>query len=77
MKRLICVGCGAGEDLEAPTGDIRTMKLIDLTPPYSDTGPPETPIEEDLCYNCRTKLRRDFFGEVQEELLDMPMMKSA
>lgn len=77
MKRLLCVGCGKGEDLDAPTGDIRTMQLVDLTPLYSATGPPQPPIEEDLCDECITKLRRNFFGEPNDELLNMPLMKSA
>ena len=77
MRRLICVGCGKGEDLETPTGDIRTMQLVDLTPLYSNTGPPDKPIEEDLCGECITKLRREFFGEPNDELLNMPLMRTA
>lgn len=77
MRRLVCIGCGVGENLDDPSGDIRTMQLSDLTPLYSDLGQPEKPIEEDLCANCRTKLRQQFFGESEAELLDMPLMKTA
>ena len=76
MRRLICVGCGAGEDLNNPTGDIHTIQLTDLTSPYDDNGPPDPPIQEDLCYDCRTKLRHAYFGESEAELLDMPLMKA-
>jgi hypothetical protein len=74
MKRLICVGCGKGEDLNEPTGHIRTMQLVDLTPMYSETGPPDPPIEEDLCGECITKLRRDYFGEPDDGTMEMPLM---
>jgi hypothetical protein len=77
MKRLICVGCGAGEDLNDPTGDIHTVEIRDLTSPYDDNGPPDRPIQEDLCARCRTELRIKYFGESEPELLDMPLMKTA
>jgi hypothetical protein len=76
MKRLVCMGCGAGENLDDPTGDIHSVQLIDLTSPYEDTGGPDRPITEDLCSNCRTLIRRNFFGETESELLDMPLMKA-
>jgi hypothetical protein len=77
MRRLVCMGCGVGEDLNDPTGDIHTVQFIDLTSPYEDTGGPDRPIQEDLCTKCRNLIRRNFFGESEAELLDMPMMKSA
>jgi hypothetical protein len=76
MKRLICVGCGVGEDLDNPTGDIHTIQVTDSTSPYCETGGPDTPIQEDLCSRCRTRLRQEFFGESEAELLDMPLMAS-
>ena len=75
MKRLVCIGCGAGEDLNNPTGDIHTVQLIDLTPNYTTPAGPDKSVEEDLCCSCRDKLRREFFGVVDAELLEMPMMK--
>jgi hypothetical protein len=77
MKRLICIGCGVGEDLEYASGDIRTVQLVDLTPTYCETGPPEKPIQEDLCGSCRSKLRTAFFGESEPELLNMPLMQTS
>ena len=75
MRRLVCVGCGASEDLNNPTGDIRTVQFSDLTPLYTETGQPEKAVTEDLCASCRARVRRDFFGEVDETLLEMPLMK--
>jgi hypothetical protein len=74
MKRLVCIGCGVGEDLNDPDGDIHPVQLVDLSPTYSGTGPDQT-VEEDLCGSCRNKLRREFFGVVEAELLEMPMMQ--
>lgn len=76
MKRLICVGCGVGEDLDDPTGDIHPMQLVDLKPMYSETGPPEPPVEEDLCGKCRTRLRAEFFGMADPDMLEMPLMRT-
>jgi len=75
MKRLICIACGVGEDLNNPAGDIHPVQLIDLTPTYSGQNGPDPTVEEDLCGSCRDKLRREFFGVVDGELLDMPMMQ--
>lgn len=78
MRRLVCIGCGLAEDLENPTGDIHTVQLVDLAPTYdSVSGPPDRTVQEDLCGGCRKKLRSNFFGEVEAELLDMPMMRGA
>lgn len=75
MRRLTCIGCGLSEDLNDPSGNIHTMQLLDLTPPYTPSGGPDKPIQEDLCKACRDKVRRHFFGELEDELLDMPMMR--
>jgi hypothetical protein len=75
MKRLICIACGAGEDLNDPTGDIHPVQLVDLTPTYTPPSGPDKAVEEDLCKSCRDKLRREFFGVVDAELLEMPMMQ--
>lgn len=77
MKRLVCVGCGFAEDLNNPSGNIHTMQLVDLSPMYNTPGGPDKVIEEDLCKACREKVRRDFFGVSDIELLDMPLMKGA
>jgi hypothetical protein len=74
MKRLICIACGAGEDLNNPTGDIHPVQLVDTSPTYFGEGPDQT-VEEDLCGSCRNKLRREFFGVTEAELLEMPMMQ--
>ena len=74
MKRLICIGCGVGEDLENPAGDIRRVQLMDVTDKWSLQGR-EEPVEEDLCGSCRGKLRREYFGVSDAELLEMPLMK--
>lgn len=74
MKKLVCVGCGATEDLNEPTGNIHTVKFIDLHPQYDSNGGPDKPIEEDLCKRCRNRVRREFLGEADDTLLDMPLM---
>lgn len=77
MKQLVCVGCGVREDLNAPSGDIHPVQLVDLSPLYDTPEGPDKPIEEDLCAKCRARLRRDFFGETDAELLEMPLMRGA
>jgi hypothetical protein len=77
MKRLICIGCGVGEDLDNPAGDIHTVRLVDMTPNYTTPSGPDQPVEEDLCGSCRDKLRQEYFGVSDVKLLDMPMMKGA
>jgi hypothetical protein len=77
VKRLVCNGCGLGEDLNNPTGIIHTVQLVELTPTYATSGGPDKTVEEDLCKSCRDKLRRDFFGVIDAELLEMPLMKGA
>lgn len=81
MRRLVCNGCGLAEDLNNPSGTIHPVKLVDMAPTYAgldiDGAGPDKPVEEDLCESCRKKLRRDYFGEVEAELLDMPLMKGA
>jgi hypothetical protein len=74
MKRLICVGCGVGEDLDNPAGDIHAVQLIDLSGTYDTPSGPDKTVQEDLCGSCRNKLRREFFGVVEAELLEMPLM---
>ena len=74
MKRLICSGCGLGEDLENPTGQIHRVQLVDLTSTWELENGPDKAVEEDLCASCRDKLRRQFFGVVEGELLEMPLM---
>lgn len=76
MKRLICVGCGVGEDLDDPTGDIHPMQLVDLKPMYSETGPPDPPVQEDLCGKCRIDVKVKFFGHPEPDILNMPLMKA-
>jgi hypothetical protein len=76
MRRLVCVGCNYTEDLNEPTGKIHTIQLVDLHEKYDLKSSPDPVIQEDLCDDCREKLRRDFFGEVDAKLLDMPLMKS-
>lgn len=75
MKKLVCMGCGAAEDLTNPTGAIHTMQLIDLTPPFQEPIGPDSVVEEDLCARCRERMRRDFFGVEDGKLLEMPLMK--
>lgn len=75
MKRLICAGCGMGENLNDPTGTIHTMKFVDAMPLYSTPDGLDKTVEEDLCKRCRDKLRRDFFGVEDAKLLEMPLMK--
>jgi len=75
MKRLICAGCGLGEDLNDPTGTIHAMQFVDTAPPYSTPGGPDKTVEEDLCARCRDKVRREFFGIQDAQLLEMPLMK--
>lgn len=75
MKRLICAGCGMGEDLNDPTGTIHTMQFVDLSPTYSTPNGPDKTVEEDLCNRCRDKVRREFFGIADATLLEMPLMK--
>jgi hypothetical protein len=75
MRRLICIACGVGEDLNNPLGDIHTVQLVDLTPNYTTPSGPDKSVEEDLCGSCRDKLRREFFGVTDAELLEMPMMQ--
>jgi hypothetical protein len=81
MRRLVCNGCGLAEDLNNPSGTIHPVKLVDMAPTYAgldiNGAGPDKPVEEDLCESCRKKLRRDYFGEVEAELLDMPLMKGA
>ena len=76
MKRLICAGCGVGEDLNDPTGAIHPMQFVDLSPAYSTPGGVDATVQEDLCGRCRDKLRRDFFGIEDGKLLEMPLMKT-
>jgi len=75
MKQLVCVGCGLTEDLSNPTGSIHPMQLVDLSPTYDTPEGPDKTIEEDLCKKCRTKVRQNFFGEEDDVLLNMPLMK--
>jgi hypothetical protein len=75
MKKIVCVGCGLSEDLENPSGSIHPVQLVDLSPIYDTQEGPDKTVEEDLCKRCRGRLRRDFFGEADAELLDMPLMK--
>lgn len=75
MKRLICAGCGFGEDLDDPTGTIHTMQFVDTAPLYATPGGPDKTVEEDLCKRCRDRIRREFFGIEDENLLEMPLMK--
>jgi hypothetical protein len=75
MKRLICIACGVGEDLNNPTGDIHAVQLVDMSPNYTTPDGPDKTVEEDLCRSCRDKLRREFFGVVDAELMEMPMMQ--
>ena len=80
MRRLVCNGCGLAEDLDNPTGTIHRVQFLDLTPRPEGLGAPsqaDSPVEEDLCLSCRDKVRRDFFGVADGELLDMPLMKGA
>lgn len=78
MKRVICGGCGVGEDLNDPSGNIHTIQLVDTFPVYDSTGSrPDDVIEEDLCKACRKRIRQEFFGEVDGELLEMPLMRNA
>lgn len=83
MRRLVCNGCGLAEDLDNPSGTIHPVQLIDKASPYAELENPGKGVapdkiaEEDLCAACRAKLRRDYFGEVEAELLDMPLMKGA
>lgn len=74
MKRLICAGCGYSEDLDEPTGEIRTMQVSDLSDRYGVPGGLEKTVTEDLCKKCRDRLRRDFFGILDGELMGMPLM---
>jgi hypothetical protein len=75
MKRLICAGCGLGENLNDPTGTIHTMQFVDAMPPYSTPDGLDKTVEEDLCNRCRDKVRREFFGIEDAKLLEMPLMK--
>jgi hypothetical protein len=75
MRRLICAGCGMGEDLNDPTGAIHTMQFVDMTPPFTTPDGGDKTVEEDLCRRCRDKIRRDFFGIEDTKLLEMPLMK--
>lgn len=75
MKRLLCAGCGMGEDLNDQTGTIHTIQLVDKTPPYSELGDADRTVEEDLCIRCRDKIRREFFGIEDAKLLEMPLMR--
>ena len=75
MKRLICAGCGLGEDLNDPTGAIHTMQFVDTMDRYSTKDGIDKTVEEDLCKRCRDKLRREFFGVEDAKLLEMPLMK--
>lgn len=76
MKRLICAGCGLGEDLNDPTGNIHTMKFVDATAPFTTPDGVDKTVEEDLCTRCRDKVRREFFGVQDAKLLEMPLMKA-
>lgn len=76
MKKIVCAGCNLTEDLDNPTGAIHRIQMIDLAPRYdTEKAPPDKDVEEDLCESCRKKIRREFFGEAEAELLDMPLMK--
>lgn len=75
MRRLICAGCGAGENLNDPTGDIRTVQIVDLTPQFSEGGRPEAPVSEDLCTSCRVKVKQDFFNVQNEDPMEIPLMR--
>lgn len=80
MRRLVCNGCGLAEDLDEPTGTIHRVQLIDLentTYSENESSRPDRPVEEDLCKSCRDKVRREFFGVADGELLDMPLMRGA
>lgn len=81
MRRLVCNGCGLAEDLDNPSGTIHPVQLVDKAPTYAGLeqpgASPDQTVEEDLCESCRKKLRRDYFGEVEAELLDMPLMQAA
>ena len=77
MRRLVCNGCGLAEDLDNPTGAIHAVQLKDLAETYNLDSRPDSTVEEDLCKSCRDKMRREFFGVADAELLDMPLMKGA
>jgi hypothetical protein len=78
MKRVICSGCGIGEDLNDLTGNIHTVQLIDTTPVWDSSGSrPDEVVEEDLCGDCRRRIRQEFFGIMEAELLNMPLMRGA
>lgn len=76
MRRLICAGCGAGENLDDPTGNIRTMQFVDTTETWSEVGPPEKPVSEDLCLTCREKIRQEFFNVLGDDPLEIPLMRA-
>jgi hypothetical protein len=75
MRRLMCIGCGFSEDLDDPIGNVHRVRLVDLTPTFDTPKGPDKSVEEDLCKECRDKLRRDFFGAPDPELLEMPLMR--
>lgn len=77
MRRLVCNGCGLAEDLDNPSGDIHPIQIVDKAQTYNIESRPDKPIEEDLCSRCRKKLRSEYFGENDPELLEMPLMKGA
>ena len=73
MKKLVCGSCRKSEDLDNPSGDIRPMQLVDMSDKWNPPGTEET-VQEDLCEDCRKKLRHDFFGVEDAKLLSMPLM---
>jgi|GraSoiStandDraft_4_1057263.scaffolds.fasta_scaffold74606_6 hypothetical protein len=75
MKQLVCIGCGYSENMNNPNLSIHPMQLLDLAPVYETPNGPDKPIEEDLCKNCRIKVRQIFFGEEDSTLLHMPLMQ--
>jgi hypothetical protein len=78
MKRIVCGGCGISEDLNDPAGHIHTVQLVDTTPVWDSSGSrPDEVAEEDLCRDCRIRIRQEFFGIIEAELLNMPLMRGA
>ena len=77
MRRLVCSGCGLTENLDQPTGAIHPVQLVDLAETTYDLerDSPDKTVQEDLCKACRARIRREFFGIIEAELLEMPLMR--
>ena len=76
MRRLVCAGCGVGEDLDNPKGLIHPMQFVDTSSTFEMPGGSDKTASEDLFIDCRNKIRREFFGIPDGELKEMPMMKA-